>query len=172
MYKAVIVMGALLLALSCCAKREDATGARADADAPRLTGMPERAEYPPPPDRMQYASMLSQGITILATDAAGLAGPSEPIYVACNLNNWRVDDPAYRMTRGADGVWRLDIPQADRPISYTFTRGSVETVEVKADLSKQPGRPASIVMLVKYADGSEKPEYRVSIEAWADQRSP
>lgn len=59
---------------------------------------------------------------------------SDTVYIAGDFNGWNPADPAYQLTRQADGTYtiKLDLA-AGTTISYKFTRGSWASVEANSN---------------------------------------
>lgn len=116
---------------------------------------------------------LGQGFTLLVEDKARLANANSPIYLASSAVNWNAGDPEMRLEQRSDGLWQISLPQppGGQPIAFKFTRGSWETVELDAELADIPNRTLPSIPAADIREG-ERPVIRLTVEAWADQRSP
>lgn len=75
--------------------------------------------------------LLAQAqVTLRITGLPANTPAGATIYFASNINNWNPADPAYALTRDANGVPTIVIPQGTGTVLYKFTRGTGwETVE-------------------------------------------
>ncbi len=126
----------------------------------------------PAREGMVYAAWLPQGVTIVLEDRSGRASPEEPVFIACDANEWRPDDPAWRMTRGADGRWTFDLEQRtseNEPdgLRFKFTRGSWDRVECHSDGADVSDRSLPVVLRIRVEDG-RRPRLEHVVDAWAD----
>ncbi len=69
-------------------------------------------------------------IVLLVKDTALKA--NHPIFVAGNFNNWKEHDTSYKMQQQADGVYKIELKNITKPVSFKFMRGGWSEVETTA----------------------------------------
>lgn len=124
-------------------------------------------------DGLVQPESLEQGFVIVVTDKSGFASTESPILLASNHNGWNPNDPTQALSRRSDGKWQIvrTKPALDSRLTFKFTRGSWETVEVDAQLQEIENRllprldPASI-------KPGEAPIIEFTIDSWKDRRPP
>lgn len=124
-------------------------------------------------DGLVQPESLEQGFVIVVTDKSGFASTESPILLASNHNGWNPNDPTQALSRRSDGKWQIvrTKPTLDSRLTFKFTRGSWETVEVDAQLQEIENRllprldPASI-------KPGEAPIIEFTIDSWKDRRPP
>ena len=85
------------------------------------------------------ASATAQG-TLHLSVPANTPG-SAPIYVAGSFNNWNPGDPAFTLTKQADGSYAITVPVAVKgKVEFKFTLGSWDKVEVDSSGKDVPNR--------------------------------
>ncbi|WP_150267156.1 carbohydrate binding domain-containing protein [Paenibacillus tepidiphilus] len=85
-----------------------------------------------------------------------------PVYLSGSFNNWNAADPAYKLTKGSDGVYSitLNLP-AGTAVTYKLTRGAwtnVETASNGADIANRSLTPAGGAQTVT-----------LTVQRWKDQ---
>jgi predicted alpha/beta superfamily hydrolase len=91
--------------------------------------------------------------------------PDEALYLACDRNGWRPDDPAMRLARdGATYVVRVAGVRAGAQILCKFTRGSWATVERTDRGDEQANRSITF--------DPAHPIVAMYVERWADRAAP
>jgi predicted alpha/beta superfamily hydrolase len=89
--------------------------------------------------------------------------PKSRIYLASSLNDWRTDDPAYRLEEVEPGHWRIEIEAVKGMLlEYKLTRGTWPTVEVDAQGQELENRRLT-------AFGTTT--VRIDVAHWRDQAS-
>lgn len=86
---------------------------------------------PMPTQRLKTARLPAAKHSITFEVHAATTPPRAALYLACNHNDWRTDDPAYAFRRVAEGLYRLklELPLGTR-LEYKVTRGTWRMVEV------------------------------------------
>lgn len=104
---------------------------------------------------------LSQGknIRIIVESLPGSTPSSDTIFVCGNFNNWRINDPDYRLQRQPDGKLFVTLPQNQDTIEYKFSRGDWMKMETDANNSYRPNRQLT---------GEIKEPVMVKIKNWQD----
>jgi len=88
---------------------------------------------------LSVASATAQGTLHLSVPANTPA--SAPIYVAGTFNNWNPGDPAFTLSRQADGLYAITLPAAvNGKVEFKFTLGSWDKVEVDSSGRDVPNR--------------------------------
>jgi alpha-amylase len=88
---------------------------------------------------LAVAPAAAQGTLRLSVPANTAA--SAPIYVAGTFNNWNPGDPAFTLTKQADGVYAITLPATVKgKVEFKFTLGSWEKVEVGSSGKDIPNR--------------------------------
>ncbi len=124
-------------------------------------------------DGLIQPESLEQGFVIVVTDKSGFASTESPILLASNHNGWNPNDPTQALSRRSDGKWQIVRPKPtlDSRLTFKFTRGSWETVEVDAQLQEIENR-----LLPRLDPGSikpgEAPIIEFTIDSWKDRRPP
>jgi len=85
----------------------------------------------------------------------------EPLFVAGNFNSWNPGDEAYQLTKNADSLWSIVMPQQTEgtTIAFKFTRGDWNRVEKGPNGEEIPDRQ------FVYGNGSTT---NFAIAQWAD----
>ncbi|WP_081485169.1 helix-turn-helix domain-containing protein [Marinilabilia salmonicolor] len=104
---------------------------------------------------------LSQekNIRIIVESLPGSTPSADTIFVCGNFNNWRINDPDYRLQRQPDGKLFVTIPQNQDTIEFKFSRGDWMKMETNANNSHLPNRQLA---------GEIKEPVMVRIENWQD----
>lgn len=123
--------------------------------------------------RLVQPESLEQGYVIVVEDKARVATTEAPILLASNHNGWNPNDPTQALSRRSDGRWQIvrEKPSLDSRLSFKFTRGSWETVEVDENLQEIENRLLPLVDASKLGPG-ERPVIELVIHNWKDQRPP
>ncbi len=58
--------------------------------------------------------------------------PDEDIFIAGNFNNWNPGSGNWRLKKGSDGSYQIEVPRGGNLLEFKFTRGSWNSVEVNA----------------------------------------
>ena len=132
--------------------------------------------------RHPYPHVLLGASLIIAACNSGAGGPSEPgpshqgltvrvsvpattsdtahVYIAGNFNGWAPGLASYRLTRGNDDIWTIELPENVRgAIEFKFTLGSWERVETTSDGADVPNRRFTVP-----AEGAA--EYQGTVAGW------
>lgn len=83
------------------------------------------------------------------------------LYVTGNFNDWRTDDPDYRLRLQPDSTFEVRVPLSIDTLEYKFTRGNWSSVEGRAS-----GRARFNRRLI--ADQWDGEAVQVSIASWED----
>lgn len=84
----------------------------------------------------------------------------EPVYLSTDHDEWRPDDPKYRLQPRRDGRWQVTLASpAGLLLHFLFCRGSWDAVEVRAD-----GSPLDARRLRPHDSTS----YELRVARWAD----
>ncbi len=84
------------------------------------------------------------------------------LYITGNFNNWNPADQFHKLTRSADGSWRVTIYTELPRIEYKFTRGSWQTVE-----GRETGKARTNRLLFRDSDTNPK-GVETEIVGWED----
>lgn len=115
---------------------------------------------------------LAQGVTLIVEDKSGKAGPSSPIYLACNYGGWNPADAAFKLEPQSDMRWRITVK---RPVGslerleFKFTRGSWELEELNQDNSTVGNRTLPKIDDSEVKAG-EPAKFEFVIPKWGDER--
>ncbi len=86
------------------------------------------------------------------------------IYMAGTFNNWMDNDPAYKLTPGADGTYRGEIQAGIDTIYFKFTRGTWASTEARWDGGMRSNR-------IYIANRAYKSQIVAEIRGWHDLSS-
>lgn len=115
---------------------------------------------------------LPMGAMLVVRDRTGRASPDAPMYLACADNGWAPDDGAWRLERGADGRWVLDLPAGDVPFEFMLTLGSWATAEVRTDVP-EGGRARGVPRALLHGLGpGQRPTLEVEVTQWGPGTPP
>lgn len=81
-----------------------------------------------------------KNIRIIVESLPGSTPTEDTIFVCGNFNNWRINDPAYRLQRQPDGKLFVIIPQNHDTIEYKFSRGAWMKMETNSNNAYLPNR--------------------------------
>ncbi|GAB2575241.1 hypothetical protein GCM10027190_26240 [Spirosoma areae] len=84
------------------------------------------------------------------------------LYIAGNFNNWNPADPFHKLTRSADGTWRVTIYTELSRIEYKFTRGAWQSVESRETGKACPNR------IIFRNSGVNTKGVETKIDGWED----
>jgi alpha-glucosidase len=98
-------------------------------------------------------------VTIIITDLPENA-PEGNIYISGDFEGWSGGNEKYRLNK-VNQHYMITLPEQEDAIQFKFTRGSWNTVEIKADGSQTDNRDYSFI--------KKHDTLKVSIENWADQ---
>jgi AraC-like DNA-binding protein len=89
-----------------------------------------------------------------------------PIYISGSFNEWRENDPDFKLTKLDDGTYAVKIPKAERDtIWYKFHRGNWSTVESRANGRTMFNRISA------WNQGQSSTAIECKIAAWEDLAS-
>lgn len=91
-------------------------------------------------EKNESALALKQKLTFKLTTTQG---DNRPVYISGTFNNWKTNDPAYRMQEVKPGKFWLaleDIQGLSFPLEYKYVRGSWESEELNEYGSRIPNR--------------------------------
>jgi len=108
------------------------------------------------PPRSVHDTVLLRVIQIHSSTPSDAA-----LYVTGNFNDWRTDDPDYRLRLQPDSTFEVRVPLSKDTLEYKFTRGNWSSVEGRAS-----GRARFNRQLI--ADQWEGEAVQVSIASWED----
>lgn len=121
--------------------------------------------------RMVQPEDLEQGFIVVVTDNARRASSDSPIYLASNQSGWDPGHASWRLSPRSDGKWQIvvtSLPIQGR-MSFKFTRGNWDTVEVTAEYDDVDNRLFAMIDASKLSPG-ERPVIEFEIPAWRDER--
>ncbi len=102
-------------------------------------------------------------VTFLLVNIPASTPAKDSLYLTGTLNNWRANDPAYRLRRNAAGQYFIKVPRAGKgAIDFKFTRGNWLTEEVDENGNLIPNR--------HFAYGRQD-TVGIEIGGWKDIRS-
>jgi AraC-like DNA-binding protein len=84
------------------------------------------------------------------------------LYIAGNFNNWRSDDPNYRLQRQVDGTYRVTVFTDVEELQFKFTRGSWQAVEGRGSGRMRSNR------VIRRGDPVNTDGILIEIESWED----
>lgn len=103
----------------------------------------------------------ADGVTFRVTVPASTPA-NGPVYLAGTFNGWNAADPAYKLTKGADGVYSITLSlPAGTAVQYKVTRGTWATVETSSgggDITNRTLTPSGGAQTVN-----------LTVQRWKDQ---
>ncbi len=114
---------------------------------------------------------LEQGFIIVVSDKTKLSNATQPLYLACNHNNWNPVAPGFKLEPRSDMRWQIILPKPTdtRPLEFKFTRGSWDETETNADLTDLANRRLAPIDASKLQPGVP-PIIELEIVGFSDQR--
>jgi predicted alpha/beta superfamily hydrolase len=103
---------------------------------------------------------LQAQLMVRVTSLPSSTPSNSDIHVAGNFNQWKADDPNYKLSDNEDGTKTISLYPPVGQVEYKFTRGSWETAEAGIDGEYVPSRT--------YQYDGKPSVVNVSILAWED----
>jgi AraC-like DNA-binding protein len=100
-------------------------------------------------------------VQIVVISVPGNTPHDASIFLAGTFNDWMDNDPAYKLTKSADGTYIGEIQAGLDSFSYKFTRGTWESIEGRWDGGMRSNR-------VYVADRANNEQIVAEIKSWHD----